>query len=361
MFHAAVAQTAEREDPEASGDQPVADARAVLAAGGLHPKTIEAMLGRLAREAPGPAPLLPGAADALGEILEELAFESDVDLEAARRALLLAWGTIHARKSTASEVQPAPAARPSQAPTDVAAAIAEFDRKRKQGAPLELVFGELERDLGLADAASEDDEDTPAPDFPGVVAAMVEEFLWDEQRENGPEAARRFAGLRGLGRFAEGIGVFENLSGRELTAYVGRWLPASRELVDARAVHDLLDGLERFCAWAQANHDVPLADQLAPVLASLRESLPRLVEANRLCSEPPAQGTDAWFDVVTPPRRGGARLRDRTSGATDDLTLDPVLDEFLRPGDILRGRRSGRGKLTVSGCFPGAIRSLELA
>jgi hypothetical protein len=96
MFHTAVPQTAERADPSASGDQPVADARAVLEAGGLHPSTIEAMLGRLAREAPGPASLLPGASDALGEILEELAFESNVDLEAARRALLLAWVAIHA-------------------------------------------------------------------------------------------------------------------------------------------------------------------------------------------------------------------------------------------------------------------------
>jgi hypothetical protein len=362
MFHTAVPQTAERADPSASGDQPVADARAVLEAGGLHPSTIEAMLGRLAREAPGPASLLPGASDALGEILEELAFESNVDLEAARRALLLAWVAIHANdQAVAPEAAPVPTAAPASAPTDVATAIAEFDRKRAEGDPLEAVFGELERDLGLADAALEDDEDTPAPDFPGVVGAMVEEFLWDEQREHGADAAARFAGLRGLGRFAEGIGVFENLSGRELTAYVARWIPESREIVDAQAVHDLLDGLERFCAWAQANHDVPLADQLAPVLASLHESLPRLVAANRLCAEPRPDGDEQWFDLVEAPQDGAARLREWSRGTTEAWTLDPKLDELLRAGDILRGRRTGKGKLGVSGCFPGAIRSLELA
>jgi hypothetical protein len=101
---------------------------------------------------------------------------------------------------------------------------------------------------------------------------------------------------------------------------------------------------------------VPLADQLAPVLASLHESLPRLVAANRLCAEPRPDGDEQWFDLVEAPQDGAARLREWSRGTTEDWTLDPKLDE-------LRARRHSCADAGPArearrlGCFPGAIRS----
>src|SRR6185369_13207547 len=97
-------------------------------------------------------------------------------------------------------------------PEAVARAVAEFERKRKAGAPLEAAFQELERDLDLADPTSaNDEEEAPVPDFPGVVGAMIEEFLWETRGDGDPGLER----LRSLGRHAADIGVFENLRGRD--------------------------------------------------------------------------------------------------------------------------------------------------
>jgi len=353
LFHAAPAKS--RLSPGRTSANAVAAARELLAASDVEALLIDSVLERLAEEPPVERAMLPGSGDVLGEILEELAFESDVDLEAARRALLLAWAELHA--------EPEPPRAPLEAPApsdcrDVASAVAEFDRQRTLGQPLETVFRNLEKDLGLAELEGED-EDTPAPDFPGVVAAMIEEFLWDVAREDGPAAARRFEGLRSLGRFAQGVGVFENLTGRELGAYACRWLPESRELADAQAARDLLDGIARFCDWAQANHEVLLASQFAPLLRSLASSLPRVVEANRLCPRRPEPDEDGWFEYVAP-AGAAAILRDR-SGAPVTLALDPGIEACLRPGDVLRGRREDPGRLRISTCFPGEIRQLESA
>ncbi len=347
----------------------VADARTLLTAIGVEAEAVEDFLARLANEGPAPSSPLLGAHDVLGDILEELAFESSVDLEAARRVLLLAWEQLHVEPAEAAapaSIEPvpeisAPAIAAKTPPDDVAAAVAEFDRKRRAGAPLEVVFQDLERDLGLADGVEgSDEEDTPAPDFPGVVAAMIEEFLWDEGREHGPESTRRYSGLRSLGKFTAGIGVFENLSGRELSAYACRWLPASRELTDAAAARDLLEALGRFCAWAQENHEVRLEEQFTPVLRSLEESLPRLVEANRRCPPAPAEAEEPRFELVAIGPEGEAEVADE-SGDRRTVELAPKLDDLLRPGDLLRGKIQGRGTLRISACFPSEARRLELA
>src|SRR6185503_8109201 len=111
---------------------------------------------------------------------------------------------------------------------DAARALAEFERKRKAGLPLDDVFDELERELALdedenenegdADAADVDDGDpddsdageravpkgdadevSPAPDFPGVVSAMITEFLWETGRDSGALRAEDMAGLESFG------------------------------------------------------------------------------------------------------------------------------------------------------------------
>ena len=327
----------------------VADARALLASGGVPKEAIEAFFERLGAEGPRPGARLVGAHDALGDVLEELAFGSGVDLEAARRVLLLAWEQLHAGRAD----------RKPETPQDIAAAVAEFDRKRREGAPLEKVFEDLERDLGLADGAGSEDEDTPAPDFPGVVAAMIDEFLWDEEREHGAETARRFSGLKSLGRFASGLGVFENLSVRELADYACRWLPESRELRDAAATRDLLDALERFCAWAQENHEVRLEEQFGPMLRSLRQSLPRLAEANRRSAGGPVDATDRWFELLAIAPDGSAEVLEE--GEKRRVAIDPGIAEHLRPGDVLRGKLQGRGALRLSAGYPSEVRRLELA
>jgi hypothetical protein len=354
MFHGRDAAASEEPDEEAPSA--VARARRLLSGAGIDEPEIESIFRFLSEQAPGDGDLvpgvLPGGRDALAAVLDELAFGTSIDLETARESLRAAWQELHARKA------PAPAARRPSRTADVASAVAAFDRRRNEGASLDETFRDLERDLGLADEPSDEEEDTPAPDFPGVVGAIVEEFLWDEAREHGERSAERSSILRSLSRFAAGIGVFENLTAKELAAYACHWVFAEREVTTAEDARRLLEALERFCAWAEETQEVPLRATFAPVLERVRDSLPRLAEANRFAAPGPATEGLEWLDVIAIEGDGSLRVAVRP-GEEAMLHADPAIVARLSSGDVVRGRRVAGGGLEIHGCFPAEIRQLE--
>ena len=336
----------------------VARARDLLLASGLPAEDAEDVIVGLAQEAPDPARILPGGRDVLGEILDALAFETTVDLDAARAVLLEAWDEMHAespRPSAATEP-----ARAGAAEIDVGTAIAEFDRKRREGAPLEQAIRELERDLDLdPDEGGEDleEEDDSAPDLPGVVAAIVEEFLWDEGREGDPERTARDQALRGLGQAAGHVMEFESLGTRELLDFAGRWSVEAGALRDPERAQALLDGLERFCRWAQENHDVPLETEFAPSLEALRRSLPRIAGANGACPTDPTAERGDWYVIAEVVGTDRAVLED-LSGRPTTVAIDRGILSRLRPGDLVRGRAGEGDAFEVNSCHPPELREL---
>ena len=261
--------------PAQTLEESLARARVVLRAGGLDDAACQAVFDELRGNSGQAFELLPGGGDALGEVLERLAMESDVDLAAARVVLLAVWTGFARAAGVAAPADPLQPTRRS-APLDAQAAMAAFDRGRAEGRDLEQLFRELERDLGLEDD-EEGDEEALAPDFPGVVEAMVEEYLWELGCSQGAEAAEAQAGLRAFGAFGASIGVFENLTRRDLLLFGSIWLPEYGELADEGAALALVDALEGFCAWCSENHDVDLKREFDAELSELRTALPRLV------------------------------------------------------------------------------------
>ena len=341
-------------------EEPVGAARRLLLEGGVERDEVEEILAELASEPFDAERPLPGAADVLGVVLDRLAFETAIDLEAAREILLRAWAEL-ARKGPGRGAHLEPAPPPHAASTagsiDVVRSIAEFDRKRRSGLPLEQVFRELERDLALDDAPEEDD-DTPAPDFPGVVDAMIDEFLWETSAERGPSAARELESLRSFGRFASGVGVFDNLGARDLLAYTCYWLPESDELENAEDAQRTLTALQSFCRWAEEQQQVPLFTGFKSALARLNDSLPRIAEANRRRTRTSDRGQGELFTCLAVGDGSAARLRDK-AGDEHAVEIDPMLAEWLRPGDRLRARRLDDGRLAVYCCYPPEAQALE--
>lgn len=329
-------------------DEALARARVVLSAGGLPHEACEAVFEAL-REAPvDTPPLLLGQRDALGEVLAQLAMESEVDLKAAREALLEVWtGYAHARASEALEPDAVESTPRPRAP-DVRSAVEAFDRGRAEGRDLDELFRDLERDLGIDD--DDPTEDEPAPDFPGVVQAMVDEYLWELELESGEAAARAQSGLRRFGVFGAHVGVFENLTRRDLLLFASIWLPEYGGLEDGREADELLAALEGFCSWCSVQHDFDLKTEFDAELSDLRASLPRLIDAQR------------WFAPSSGPQDGSLWL----VGAVDTAELTLVdaagkerrtsvpreLGAQLRVGDWLRARPSGERGLDVFCAYP---------
>jgi hypothetical protein len=328
-------------------------ARGMLLEGGVSSEEFDEILELLASEQYSGESILPGASDTLGEILDRLAFESSVDLESARRALLAAW--IELSRSGPGRGASLKVERPdaeSPAPANVAEAIAEYERKIKSGHDREGALRDLEQALSLAAGGHDDlEEDTPAPDFPGVVGAMIEEFLWESAQEHGRERADDFACLRSFGRAANTVGVFENLSAEDLLEYACRWLPESGELADADEARRVLSALHAFSRWAEENHGVHLHSGLQSTLHDLQVHVPRIVEANRRRTREAEADRGELFECTSLSADGSATLKDvRDVERTATIASDLV--PWLRVGDRLRGHILGDGRLAVYCCYP---------
>lgn len=337
---------------------PVGDARGILTSAGIDNEEIDAWFEELAQTPFERERLVVGADEALGPILDRLAFETGVDIDGARRALVHAWEHLSSQgPGRGKSVRPAAKPRaPAESPEDVARALAAFEEKRKRGAPLDQVLRELEEELALDDEPAEDEDDS-APDFPGVVGAMITEFLWETETTSGPARAAEFRPLESFGRFAHKIGVFENLSLRDLTVYTTWWLPENGELESSDAARTLLSALSSFCRWADEVHETDLSKPFANTLQGLSTSLPRVVEANRRRTRTADASQGQLYEIVAT-SGDGATVRDR-DGETHDVAVEHDLLGWLRVGDRLRAQRHPDGRLAVYCCYPPEAGALE--
>jgi hypothetical protein len=283
-----------------------------------------------------------GAVDVLGDLLDELAFETRIDLARARSILTHAW----AASSAPADV---PTARPTEGARDARAAVDAFAAGRAAGGDLDALLGALERDLGL-EGEDEDEADSPAPDFPGVVGAMIEEFRWEVGRLEGEAAAARHAPLAQLATYAAHIGVFEELDALHLLRFTCFWLHEREALADGAAALALVDSLEAFCGWVEENHEHPLASGFQRVLEGLVQSLPRVVTLNRRVARAPSDDPGELYAVTRTSARGDV-LCDRR-GEEHHVTLPSALRTDLRGGDRLRGRIALDGAVTVYRVYP---------
>ena len=308
---------------------------------------------------------VPEAEGVVLELLNQLAFATDVDLEESRRALLELWWVERAAPTEgATPSVPSSSRTPAAGATDapeaddavdrdeVRRALEAFDRARASGDDLEAAFAGLAADLGVS-VEGEGDPADDAHEFPGVVGAMVEEFLWDVGREQGPEAARRFEPLRHFSAYGQHIGVFENLGRRDVVDFAGRWLLDEERLADAADVSRLVQALEAFCGWCEERHSVPLAESCRDLFPLLREELPRLVQLRAVCWAH-REGDEAW-DVLAV-SAGSLDVRS-VAGIAHTVRVPEDLSQGLRPGDLVHARQEGR-EFAITRCYPEVLREL---
>lgn len=349
FFRRADALRAPRDEPHAAPARAAHEARAALSAAGLDEAraagTVDAVLS-LARQ---PAP----AAGEVTEVLNTLAFETDVDLEVARRALAELWTA-----AAPSAAMPAPEAgapsEPDEEPGELAAAaLRRFDEGRARGEDLEQLFRELERDLDVA-SPSDEDEGEPTPDFPGVVGAIVEEYLWDRERERGTAESAARELLRELSRYASGIGVFEELGPRELLDFAARWLLEDSSVTDEADARSLLASLADFCRWVEERHAHPLWTAFEPQWRALAEAVPRLAPVRAALDRGREPDPGAWSVRAVD---GTHAVLASDEGRERRVDLAPSVLAQLRPGDLVRVVTRPDG-LRLARVYPGVVREL---
>jgi hypothetical protein len=313
--------------PGPSSEDPIQDVHDLLIAGGWSSERINDLLARLKTAPFNPGRLVHGAGDILSTMLDEIAFDTDVDLVTARTKLTHAWLSL-AREGKALE----------ESPKNPKAAIAAFDEGRAAGRDLESLMADLEYDLGLVAAAGDEEPDTPAPDFPGVVGALVQEFVWDIGRED-PGAAERYASLQHLTRFGAALGVVDELDASALLRFTAFWVPEQRALENGEEAQALIEALRVFCPWAQEHHDLPLNAGFSDRLDGLDANLPRIADVVRRIPAAAQDAVGELYEVISAAPIAPV-VADR-EGEHHAVRLDPPVGADLRAGDRLRGRRTG--------------------
>ena len=180
---------------------------------------------------------------------------------------------------------------------------------------------------------------------------MVEEFLWETERDEGADRRREREVLRAFGGYTEKLGVFENLTAREFLSFAAFWLPESRRLRSGAEAERLVDALLAFGHWAAENQGLEaLSGTLGEQLASLTRSLPRAVVANALLPRD-TQVAGELFEYCGPASPGCATVRD-VRGEEREVRFEERLLAVLEDGDLFRGHTSDDGCFVVSCCYP---------
>ena len=347
------------ESPELPGpsEDPVGDAVELLRGVGFEVECARAAVERLAREPRDPERLVHGGGDALGRILEEVAFDTSIDLDGARRALMGAWELV-----SAASFGPATERAVSEGAPDEdaarAAAVDAFAAGRLRGEDPVALVQSLQRELGVG--GEEEEPDLPAPDFPGVVGAMIDEMRWELGATRPDFDVAALEPLNHLAIFARPIGVFEELTGDDLLRFATFWVQEKRALSSDDEARKLVGGLRKFCEWSLDAHEVDLGSALMDALDGLEDSLARSRRANRILGPSSLDEDDpgeVYAIEALDDRSAGAfedskdRLR-APGGDTITVILPYELREELRVGDRLRARIAITGHADVRCCYP---------
>jgi hypothetical protein len=320
----------------------------VMRAAGIAPETCSEVLVAVKQSAKA------GDTETVLDILNQLAYDTDVDLEELRQV----FAEISAATRTATSASPSasrdPApkeARPAQA------ALAEFDRGRAAGRDLNELFGTLERELDIdRDEAGAVALDGAVTRFPGVVGAMIEEFLWDVERQHGKAAAQSYEQLRLLSEYAANVEDFEELGEREMLDFSARWLLDEGEVAPAKA-RAVLGALEPFCRWCEEQHSHALWKAFGSALEELKESVPRLIElrATRARDEHLSSGAFRVCEVA----ETGLLLESLALGADDakrvHIEITPQQAKHVRADDLVR--LTAAEPLRIGACYPAPVAS----
>jgi hypothetical protein len=330
-------------EPAASASRPIehieAELDAVLQAGGAAGAAAE--ISRALAES-------DRAGAVAGPLLDELAFDTDVDLDRARRLLVELWGAHHAASAVAEPAGAEPVA--DARPQDTAQAtgadpgaddetlgarlLRTLDRGLEQHKDVGELFSELEAMAGI-----EPDEDGPGDDElaedAGDLAPLVTEFLWEKgQSGSDVEATLRLwlslqqnAALPHLD--LEQV-THQDLLRLLLHVYL-RAAPEQR----AAAVRAAFAALREFSAWAEETQDMSLDAQLVECGSALVAGVDRLQAASLRLS---GAGTDAARQVLLRVEEvASTGFGVRHDEAHHWLAAERDAAALLREGDLLLG------------------------
>lgn len=303
----------------------------------------------------------PGAV--MGPVLDQLAFETDVDLERLRVVLVEIWNGYRDVPQVSAPPKPT---KGTSVPSRAEGLGAQLARRIEEGLSakedVEELFDEVAEMLG------EDIDDEPeevAGVAQGDLEPLIQEFLWEHKCEAGPENAVLSSLLAQQQEAPVPKVDLEYLEASDLLLLLLRtYLDAPPAQRQAR-VQGVFDVLERFYVWAERTQEYELAGILSECREAFVADVGRLHRASLGLSDVAAAApmeekptllrvfgvTEGLLEVV--PADGADPVRVSNLAATADLRGDDLLLAMIGP--VAEGFLELRGMVVV---LPAAAESL---
>ncbi len=289
----------------------------------------------------------PGAV--MGPLLDQLAFDTQVDLEQARQLLLELWNAHHPIVEPADAADDAATAAPPvggpPGETLGERLVRMLDEGLSQKRDVEDLFAQLEQEAGIEPEEDEDDglDDEAmravlASSFKelGDLEPLILEFLWEEGGAAAPFAATLQLWVE-LQKNAPLSHVdLDDVSGRDLMRLLLHVYLQAPAAARAAAVHEAVAAVSAFSRWAEATQEMSLQSALDGCKGALLEHLERLESAGLRLSSPPSEQAlaPAMMRVEDCAAHGfGVRLED----AHYWIEAAAECAALLREGDLVLG------------------------
>ncbi|MFT5080939.1 MAG: hypothetical protein ACI84E_001597 [Planctomycetota bacterium] len=340
--------------------------REQLSASGITVEDVDEFV-RVLRRTPVPEEAITaGGNDPVGWIMDELAFETDIDLVETQKAMTVLWNALD-REAKARDNRTGSHTGLDEETPDAESirlrkdALAKFDADRDKGKDIELLFKELEATLDVLDD-DETEEPTKVPDFPGVLGALCQEFLWDGARLADQEVevfSKQHKCLELFIQYGSFIGLAEELSANHIALFLSRWLwEAPRDSGGEYNFDELGSSLEAFCKWLDKDHGLGgLWDEAGDLVSASSQDLGRLQRLNQaLQASVVDQATESWqlMEYVGEPDAKTGELHRWTLRSGLTLEAKPpgaLAGEALASGDLLLAQLQG-DELVATRVYP---------
>lgn len=278
----------------------------------------------------------------MGPLLERLAFDTDVDLDATRRLLLQIWNAYH--DGTGAE-EPSVENSPGTLGEQLVRTLDEGLRRKQD---VDDLFAKLERMAGLEPGASDDgdnpfdreeEDEASSDDDPtaGDLGPLVQEFLWETGR--GGDAAAgplqllvELQGNAPVPRTDLEAVTAQDLMRLLLHCYLGA-PPNGR----AAAVRAAFGELQRFYEWAQHEQELDLTHVLRSCRGALLDQVDRLEAAGIALSTATGMSRTPTVLAVEDVRPAGFGVRD-DEGGHHWIEVGAAATGLLRVGDLVLGQ-----------------------
>lgn len=310
----------------------------------------------------------------IGPLLDELAFDTEVDLDAARQLLLSIWNAHHRGGS-------ATASPPSTAPGESLGErlVRTLDEGLAQKRDVEELFAQLERMAGIEpdpedgdEAANDDDGDedderpvrraddddehedaddadgaadrdrVDADEAGGNLAALVEEYLWETGRAEDPQAGllRLFAALQANAALPHRD--LEEITAADVMRLLLHVYLAAPPTERAARVLATFEQLRLFYQWAAEVQEMDVGSVLAGCQGAMLEQADRLQQASLALSDDSRGPVRPGVLVVEQVGPKGFGCRD-DDGGDHWVGASPAALASLRAGDLVLGALAPSG------------------